>query len=147
MELVLSLQKEAHDALMSKAAIAIALEGYRDLKNSYGFAMRNDELLHIKNMVALIHKIDITPLGECLLFNLTDTITLVTSFDIAQKLLSSHEPYRFVHAFKNDKPKRKQFKDSMLQFCKEMIEDLSSQAIFRYEVDIRKTKLKEYNYD
>lgn len=146
MGLVISLQKEEFNGLMIKASLAITMESYLDLQNSYGFALRNLQLININSLLALITKIDKTNIGESLTFDLSDTILLLTSFDITLKLLRSSDPFRFLHAFENNKPKRQQFKLDLIQFCKEMTEELPEQAIFRSEIEQHLLVLAEINY-
>jgi hypothetical protein len=147
MGLVLSLTKDLEDSLLTKLALSIALESYRDLENSFGYALRKENLIDTQKVINLVNHISDTKEGDDMLFNLDNALLLVTAFDITLKSITSNEPYRFFHAFANNPQKRDHLRKALIKQCKEMLTELSEQAIYRYEIEQQKILMSNFIYD
>ncbi len=147
MDLVITLKKEQRDAMFLKVCLAIASESYSELQNSYGFLMRQHNLLNPKKATALINAIDKIKEDELIPISLDKALLLVTAMDITLKIMRSKDPFRFFHAFQNDKKKRLAFRLELITFCNEMMVEIAEQAIFRGEIDEHKEMLKEFTND
>jgi hypothetical protein len=146
MNLQLTLVKQKEASMLICAALAIALECYRDMESSYGYIIRRDQLLDAKRALELIDRFGTTKEGEQILLDLKDVLLLVTVFDITLKVLRSDDPYRFVPIFADDAAKRSSLRSELITHCTDMTTELSEQAIYRYEVGQHRRYLAKFQY-
>ncbi len=147
MGLALTLKKEKTDSLYARLALCIAMESYIDSQNAFGVILRKKNMLDIARVLALLTTVDKTREGEKIEFHLEDALTLVTSFDITHKSLTSPDSHRFVHSHANDAEKREALKKEIIHFCKKTTNELSEQPVFRNEVEQLKKSLESFVYE